>query len=137
MIPNGSSVKVLVDYKPVKDDEVQVFRGDQVTVLGSQPAKGYRIRKEQQQQQQQEGWVPTYVLNLLTSSNPRKPAWTFKKFRKPSFSKKEKELSSSSIYANMNEQTVTVYQGETAVLKCNKAMQVCIKTKSYIVTTRL
>ena len=119
-----------MDYKPVKDDEVQVFRGDQVTVLGSQPAKGYNIRKDTQQ----EGWVPTYVLNLLTS-NPQKPAWTFKKFRKPSFSKKEKDSSStpaasssstSSIYANMNEQTVTVYQGETAVLKCNKAMQVRI-----------
>ena len=113
-----------MDYKPVKEDEVQVFRGDQVTVLGSQASKGYRIRKDTKQ----EGWVPTYVLNLLTS-NPRKPAWTFKKFRKPSFSKKEKELSSSSIYANLNEQTVTVYQGETAVLKCNKAMQVRIHIK--------
>lgn len=119
VIPNGSIVKVLVDYKPVKEDEVQVFRGDQVTVLESLPAKGYRVRKDTQQM----GWIPTYVLHLL-SSNPRKPAWTFKKFRKPSFSKKEKDPSSASIYANMNDQTVTVYQGETAVLKCNKAMQV-------------
>ena len=33
-----------------------------------------------------EGWVPSYVLNLLTSSPRRGPAWTFRKFRKPSFS---------------------------------------------------
>lgn len=34
------------------------------------------------------GWVPSYVLNLLTA-NPRRPVWTFKKFRKPSFGKKD------------------------------------------------
>ena len=42
---------------------------------------GYRIHCSGK-----EGWVPSYVLNLLTSSPRRGPAWTFRKFRKPSFS---------------------------------------------------
>ena len=42
---------------------------------------GYRITNSGK-----EGWVPSYVLNLLTSSPRRGPAWTFRKFRKPSFS---------------------------------------------------
>jgi hypothetical protein len=53
--------------------------------LTSAPGRGYKIRK---QHQMTEGWVPTYVLNLLTGG-PRRPAWTFKKFRKPSFSSRK------------------------------------------------
>ena len=85
MISVGSTVKVLVDYRPVRDDEVGVSRGDLVQVVEVNPGRGYKVRKPQQQT---EGWVPTYVLNLLTGG-PRRPAWTFKKFRKPSFSNRK------------------------------------------------
>jgi hypothetical protein len=79
---------------PVRDDEIGVARGDLVQVTDVNIGRGYRVRKQmspqQQQQQQQpsEGWVPTYVLNLLTTG-PRRPAWTFRKFRKPSFNNRK------------------------------------------------
>ena len=53
-----------------------------VTVVETDSVRGgYRISSNDK-----EGWVPSYVLNLLTSSPRRGPAWTFRKFRKPSFS---------------------------------------------------
>ena len=53
-----------------------------VTVVETDSIRGgYKITSNSK-----EGWVPTYVLNLLTSSPRRGPAWTFRKFRKPSFS---------------------------------------------------
>ena len=53
-----------------------------VTVVETDSVRGgYKIISNSK-----EGWVPTYVLNLLTSSPRRGPAWTFRKFRKPSFS---------------------------------------------------
>ena len=85
VISVGSTVKVLVDYRPVRDDEIGVSRGDLVQVAEVNPNRGYKIRK---QHATAEGWVPTYVLNLLTGG-PRRPAWTFKKFRKPSFSNRK------------------------------------------------
>ena len=53
-----------------------------VTVVETDSVRGgYKITNNSK-----EGWVPSYVLNLLTSSPRRGPAWTFRKFRKPSFS---------------------------------------------------
>ena len=63
-----------------------------VTVLEIDSIRGaYRItnkgthRKDSITSGPEEGWVPSYVLNLLTSTPRRGPAWTFRKFRKPSF----------------------------------------------------
>ena len=90
-------VKLIASLNPpVRDDEIGVARGDLVQVTDVNIGRGYRVRKQlspqqqQQQQQQQptEGWVPTYVLNLLTTG-PRRPAWTFRKFRKPSFNNRK------------------------------------------------
>ena len=126
VISVGSTVKVLVDYRPVRDDELGVtkviklliwahimqwcaykitcscilntfisgiyFQGQMVTVLEIDSIRGaYRItnkgthRKDSITSGPEEGWVPSYVLNLLTSTPRRGPAWTFRKFRKPSF----------------------------------------------------
>ena len=53
-----------------------------VTVVETDSVRGgYRITSNEK-----DGWVPSYVLNLLTSTPRRGPAWTFRKFRKPSFS---------------------------------------------------
>ena len=53
-----------------------------VTVAETDSVRGaYRITSNEK-----DGWVPSYVLNLLTSTPRRGPAWTFRKFRKPSFS---------------------------------------------------
>lgn len=76
-------MKVLVDYRPVKEDEVGVARGEMVQVLETSQSRGYRI-KRLNSSSNAEGWVPIHVLNLLTNG-PRRPGWTFKKFRKPSF----------------------------------------------------
>jgi hypothetical protein len=62
---------------------------DHLQVVDVCSGRGYRVRKQPQHQQQHEGWVPTYVLNLLTTGGPRRPAWTFRKFRKPSFSNRK------------------------------------------------
>ncbi len=131
-IPVGATVKVLVDYKPVREDEVAVSRGELVEVRecaseASSAARagsgGYLVATSRGEQ----GWVPGYVLNLLTSTNnPRKPAWTFKKFRKPSFSgsgnggKVTREQSSPSMLSSVgpNPSVVVVTSGDTAVLKC-------------------
>lgn len=117
VIQVGSTVKVLVDYRAVKEDEVNVSRGQMVSVLDTDSLRGgYLVRKvaavaAAATDKKAEGWVPNYVLNLLTTAGtvpgggggaaslgsinsgapPKKPAWAFKKFRKPSFSSK-KEL---------------------------------------------
>ena len=87
VISVGSSVKVLVDYRPVRDDDIAVFRGDVVLVVDIDSGRGYRVKK-QGAPPHVEGWVPGYVLNLLTGG-PRRPAWTFRKFRKPSFNNRK------------------------------------------------
>ena len=145
VISIGSSVKVLVDYRPIKEDEIGVLKGQMVSVLDidSLHRGGYLVRRldplQAQQTGKQEGWVPTYVLNLLTSG-PRKPAWTFRKFRKPSFSnRKDSSVTSSpstppatvtSLAPAATVQTaaaaimqfpVTAKAGEKATLSCNLA----------------
>lgn len=119
MIAPGSRVKVLVDYRPVREDEVAVAKGESVLVVASDPMRGYRVRRDDDNA----GWLPAYVLMLL-SSNPRKPAWTFRKLRKPSFSS-SKSSSKSALppltVQSYSQVTATARCGETAVLKCAKA----------------
>jgi hypothetical protein len=47
VISVGSTVKVVIDHRPVREDEVAVTRGDLVLVLEVSSARGYRIRKQQ------------------------------------------------------------------------------------------
>lgn len=74
---------MLVDYK---SEDISVQRGDFVTVI-SVSDSGYRIKNSQNRQ----GTVPNYVLNLLSSggASRTKHSWNFRKFRKPSFGKKD------------------------------------------------
>ncbi len=115
----GTSVRVLVDYRPVQSDEVGVARGEFVLVTASGADRGFRVRKDDGA----EGWIPAYTLNLLAAANPRKPAWTFRKFRKPSFSKREKECSLGD--------AIVVHAGDTAVLKCARSEGVVSAVKWY------
>ncbi len=94
-------MKVLVDYRPIKEDEVGVARGEMVKVLEVSPARGYRVRRLNSSANT-EGWVPTYVLNLLTSSTKR-PGWAFKKFRKPSFNTRKESSSKLSTISDSTE----------------------------------
>jgi hypothetical protein len=77
----------------------------------------------------QQGWVPSYVLNLLTN-NPKRPAWTFKKFRKPSFSSGGGGgggKQSAHVPSSESSTPVVVNCGETAVLKCPRLSGVGVK----------
>ena len=118
VISIGSSVKVLVDYRPVKDDEIGVTKGLMVEVLDVDSQRGgYLVRKQDHSLGKQEGWVPTYVLNLLTSG-PRRQPWTFRKFRKPSFSSGRKDSSPSTPPAAQYQFPITAKSGDKAVLSC-------------------
>ena len=115
----GSTVKVMVDYRQVKENEVSVNRGDVVTVLEIE-SNAYKIATCQSQ----EGWVPSYVLTLISPSAATSAAgakkhggWNFKKFRRPSFGRKDKSVSSGSL---ITPTSVCVAEADTAVLKCHK-----------------
>ena len=128
LLPVGSTVNVLVDYQPVREDQIQVRRGEAVTIVSVDQDRGYKVKKSNSSEASQSvGWIPHYVLNLLSGANPqKKSSWTFK-FRKPSFSKKEKD------YVSTRSVTVTVTEGETAVLKCAKAADGidCVRWKKF------
>ena len=115
----GSVTKVLVDYRPANDDEVVVDRGDAVQVREVTPQGRYLVVT----QSGQEGWVPGYVLNLLTTGPPKKPAatgsWTFKnRFKKQQSSGTLKEDCRPPLPAV--DATCTVNCGDTAVLRCRR-----------------
>ncbi len=105
----GAVVKVLVDYKPVKNGEIGVSKGQTVRVLevDTDGAGAYRVSSSGS-----EGWVPAYVLNLVSSG--KKP-WSIKgRFRRPSFGKKDSR-------PDVTVATAAARRGETAVLKCARA----------------
>ena len=109
----GSVTKVLVDYRPVNDEEVVVYRGDTVQIREVTPNRGYLVVT----QSGHEGWVPGYVLNLMTGSikKPTSTSWTFKnRFRK--------QQSCGTLKGESSPNTaivVTVNSGDTAVLRCH------------------
>ena len=139
-------VKVLVDYRAVADDELTVHRGDLVTVLNSDPGRYHVSKNETDANASNKGWVPAYVLNLLTrsSTNPTKSrpgiGSGLKKLRKPSFSSSSSSTSASktavrkeplrqknSEYANVDSAEVletTVEMHETAFVQCVRASNV-------------
>ena len=116
----GSITKVLVDYRPVNNDEVAVDRGDSVQVREATPHGRYLVAT----QSGREGWVPGYVLNLLTTGPPKKPpatgSWTFKnRFKKHQSSGNLKEDSGGPALPAVDA-TCTVSCGDTAVLRCRR-----------------
>lgn len=118
-IVEGSVTKVLVDYRPVNDDEVVVDRGDAVQVREVTPHGRYLVVTPSGR----EGWVPGYVLNLLTTSPSKKPvttgSWTFKsRFKKQQSSGTLKEDSRPAVPAV--DATCTVNCGDTAALRCGR-----------------
>ena len=117
-IATGSVTKVLVDYRPVNDDEIAVDRGNVVQVREVSPHGRYLVATKIGR----EGWVPGYVLlNLLTTSPSKKTAitgsWAFKNsFRKQQSSGTLKE---DSLPADPEiGATCTVNYGDTAALRC-------------------
>ena len=110
----GSVTKVLVDYRPVNDDEVVVYRGATVQVREVTPNRGYLVVT----QSGHEGWVPGYVLNLMTDSIKKttSTSWTFKnRFRK--------QQSCGTLKGESSRNTtmvVTANCGDTAVLRCRR-----------------
>ena len=85
-----------------------------VTVMETDSVRGgYKITNTDKK----EGWVPSYVLNLLTSSPRRGPAWTFRKFRKPSFSGSigRKESNGNNSVNNSPTKPVTSFKGKNAI----------------------
>ncbi len=122
----GTTVRVLVDYRPVREDEVGVVKGQMVRVAATDPDRGaYRVCCASGA----EGWVPSYVLTLLSSgggggggqrkgtssSSSSSSAWNIRsKFRRPSFGRKDSRTEFSVSVA-------AARRGETAVLKCARA----------------
>ena len=111
-------------FRPVRDDEIGVFKGQTVQVLDVDSQRGgYLVRPQDHNDSSgtvgggstgdqsakssfsstvPSGWVPTYVLNLLTTGpgHHRKPAWTFRKFRKPSFNRTKGDKTAESVSSN-------------------------------------
>ena len=65
-------------FRAVKLDELSVSQGDAVTILSTNLAKGYLVRKEGVEER---GWIPAYTLHLKPrtkhGSNPAS-SWTFR-----------------------------------------------------------
>jgi len=83
-----------------------------------------------------EGWVPSYVLNLLTSSPRRGPAWTFRKFRKPSFSgsvgRKDSTGGGSMTGSPTSpNKTITTLKGSHFLLHLQRCVQVYYRNLSF------
>ena len=121
----GSTVKVLVDYRPVREDEAAVGKGQAVRVTAADPERGaYKVAAATGA----EGWVPSYVLTLLSSSSGASAAsrktsattWNIRsKFRRPSFGRKDSRGIAEQVTASVT--TAAARAGETGVLKCARA----------------
>ena len=66
MLSPGSVVSVIIDYRAVRDDEVNVSRGEQVTVISSNITRGYLVYRPGHTRvtPPAEGWIPAYCLHL-------------------------------------------------------------------------
>jgi len=122
-ISSGSLVRVLVDFRPTKADEINVSKGQMVRVSD---ADGDRVRIVVQHGGAKDaaGWVPAYVINLLSgkkssTSSSSSLAAGLRKLRRPSFGKKDSKAEVAN--AAEEDNTCVASAGETAVLKCARS----------------
>lgn len=111
----GSLIKVQVNYGAVQDDEVSVVKGETVVVEAVEESR-YRVKRQVTQgSDKMEGFIPLYVLNLLTTTSPKGPSWAFKKLKKPSFSTSSNSKKDESNPEKTN--LITVLEGDAALLE--------------------
>nr|CAD7440802.1 unnamed protein product [Timema bartmani] len=80
LIPPGSVVKVLAEFRALRPGELVANKGECVQIVAYNPQRGYLVLR---QSDAEEGWLPAHVLSHQAVV-ARKP-WSFR-FRKPSFS---------------------------------------------------
>nr|CAD7256616.1 unnamed protein product [Timema shepardi] len=80
LIPPGSVVKVLAEFRALRPGELVANKGESVQIVAYNPQRGYLVLR---QSDAEEGWLPAHVL-AHQAVVARKP-WSFR-FRKPSFS---------------------------------------------------
>nr|CAD7398873.1 unnamed protein product [Timema poppensis] len=80
LIPPGSVVKVLAEFRALRPGELVANKGESVQIVAYNPQRGYLVLR---QSDAEEGWLPAHVLSHQAVV-ARKP-WSFR-FRKPSFS---------------------------------------------------
>nr|CAD7426990.1 unnamed protein product [Timema monikensis] len=80
LIPPGSVVKVLAEFRALRPGELVANKGECVQIVAYNPQRGYLVLR---QSDAEEGWLPAHVLSPQAVV-ARKP-WSFR-FRKPSFS---------------------------------------------------
>ncbi|XP_023330642.1 triple functional domain protein isoform X4 [Eurytemora carolleeae] len=106
----GSCVPVLLDYRPIREDEISVNKGELVTIISSNLSRGYLVNKPPSASSLEEmkGWLPSYTLHPANQETRKQSSWGFR-VRKQSFTRDKHCRDSCTI--------VHVLQGSKGVLQ--------------------
>lgn len=119
LLSPGTVSTVLIDYRAVREDEVSVAKGDQVTIVSSNLTRGYLVHRAGVSHvcPPAEGWIPSYCLHMANNATKKPSAWAFK-LRKQSLSMLGRQESGlgRGFVEHLNNVHVTV--GEKCVFRC-------------------
>jgi hypothetical protein len=101
---------VLLDYRPIREDEISVNKGELVTIISSNLSRGYLVNKPPSASSLEEmkGWLPSYTLHPANQETRKQSSWGFR-VRKQSFTRDKHCRDSCTI--------VHVLQGSKGVLQ--------------------
>ena len=136
-------MRVLADFRALKSDEVTVYKGDSVQILGLDQTKGYyfirKLQSSNNSDYDSEGWLPPHVLqnpgNYNSSSNSKKP-WSFRFMRKSN--RRDKDLhrvicgSSEDVVEDLLDEFVPVFSHDLQPIKCMSGEQISLQCRLYM-----
>ena len=83
----GTRVPVLLDYRPIREDEICVNKGELVTIISSNLSRGYLVQKPPSTSlEETKGWLPSYTLHPANQEVRKHSSWGFR-VRKQSFTR--------------------------------------------------